>query len=156
MKKKGIEDVKNSKYFSVWDIIPYAIVLVVAAVLMLVFLLPEKEKMNGFYVEYGENVILTYGFSSDEFTVTDGFENNVEVKEENGGYTVEINTGDGFNAFFVDKEKRTVKMIDSDCSFTRDCTYMPAIEESGDSIICVPHKLKIIADGSGLSSPVTR
>ena len=79
--------------------------LVVAAVLMLVFLLPEKEKMNGLYVEYGENVILTYGFSSDEFTVTDGFENNVEVKEENGGYTVEINTGDGFNAFFVDKEK---------------------------------------------------
>ena len=71
----------------------------------------DNEKMNGFYVEYGENVILTYGFSSDEFTVTDGFENNVEVKEENGGYTVEINTGDGFNAFFVDKEKRTVKMI---------------------------------------------
>ena len=53
MKKKGIEDVKNSKYFSVWDIIPYAIVLVVAAVLILVFLLPLKEKMKGVYVEFG-------------------------------------------------------------------------------------------------------
>lgn len=155
MKKKSIEDVKNSKYFSVWDIIPYAVVLIVAAVLMLVFLLPEKDSMNGFYVEYGENRILTYDFSSDEFKVAEGYENNVDVKDEKGGYTVEINTGDGFNSFFVNIEKRTVKMIDTDCSFTRDCTYMPAIEESGDSIICVPHKLKIIAEGRGLSSPVT-
>lgn len=155
MKKQSVEDIKKSKYFSVWDIIPYAVVLVVAVVLMLVFLLPDKEKMSGFYVEYGEVRILTYDFSSDEFSVADGYAANVVVKDENGGHTVEINTDDGVNVFFVDVEKRTVKMTDADCSFTRDCTYMPAIEESGDSIICVPHKLKIIAEGSGVTSPVT-
>ncbi len=155
MKKRSVEDVKNGKYFSVWDIIPYAVVLVVAVALMLVFLLPDKEKMSGFYVEYGETRILSYDFPSDEFTVTSGCEDGVAVKEENDGYTVEINTADGFNVFFVDKQNRTVKMIEADCSFTRDCTYMPAMEESGDSIICVPHKLKIIASGSDVSSPVT-
>ena len=47
MKKKGIEDVKNSKYFAVWDIIPYAIVLVVAAAFILCFPLSGKVKLEG-------------------------------------------------------------------------------------------------------------
>ena len=56
--------------------------------------------------------------------------------------------------FFVDTANRTVKMTEADCSFTEDCTYLPAIENEGDSIICVPNKLRIVA-GSEVSSPVT-
>lgn len=155
MRKKSIEDVKNSKYFSPWDLVPYIAVLAVAVVLMLVFLLPDKSEMNGFYAEYGEQKVMSYDFDKDEFSVEDGFRESVKITSEIGGYKVEIDTEDGFNVFFVDVEKRTVKMTDADCSFSQDCTYMPAIEKSGDSIICVPHKLKLIASGDGLGSPVT-
>lgn len=155
MNKKGVEDVKKSKYFTLWDIIPYLCVLAVAVTLLLVFLLPEKDDISGFYVEYGDKSVLTYDFAEDKFDIEESFFENVDLEAENGGYTVTIITSDGKNVFFVDKEKRTVKMVDADCSFSKDCTYMPAIGESGDSIICVPHKLKIIAKGDGVSSPVT-
>lgn len=154
MKKKGVEDVKNSKYFSPWDIIPYLCVVVVAVVLMLIFLLPDKQPMSDFYVEYGDSRVMSYDFDADEYTVEEGFEDSVKITATGQGYLVEITTGEGYNAFSVDTQNRLVKMTDADCSFSQDCTYMPAIEKEGDSIICVPHKLKIVA-GGGISSPVT-
>lgn len=154
MKKHSIEDVRKSKYFSVWDIIPYICVLAVAVTLMLVFLLPEKPLMTDFYVTYGDSRVMSYDFDADAYDIDESFADCVKVTAIDGGYRVEISTNDGFNAFTVDVEKRQVKMVDADCSFSQDCTYMPAIEKSGDSIICVPHKLKIIA-GNGISSPVT-
>ncbi len=155
MRKKTIEDVKNSKYFTAWDIVPYVVVLAVAVVLLLVFLLPGKEQMTGFYVECAGARVMDYDFSTDEFATDEGFDEEIEIIPENGGYTVRIGTEEGYNVFFVDKEKRTVKMVDADCSFSQDCTYMPAMEKSGDSIICAPHKLKIVAFGDEVSSPVT-
>lgn len=155
MKSRGVDDVKKSKYFTPWDLIPYAAVIAIAVVLLLAFLLPAKESMTGFYVEYGDKRMMSYDFSSDRFDVSAEFENAVKVTAESGGYTVEVDTSEGHNVFFVDKGKRTVKMTEADCSFSKDCTYMPAIEQAGDSIICVPHKLKIIAEGDGVTSPVT-
>lgn len=154
MKKKGIEDVKNSKYFSLWDIIPYLCVIAVAVVLMLVFLLPEKQPMSDVYVVYGDSRVMSYDFGADKYNVEADFADSVKITATEQGYLVEITTSDGYNAFTVDTQKRQVKMTDADCSFSQDCTYMPAIEKSGDSIICVPHKLKIVA-GGGISAPVT-
>ncbi len=154
MKKKGIEDVKNSKYFSPWDIVPYLCVVVVAVVLMLVFLLPEKQLMTDFYVVYGDARVMSYDFDSDAYEVEEGFADGVKISGISQGYLVEITTADGYNAFIVDTQERTVKMTDADCSFSQDCTYIPAIEKEGDSIICAPHRLRIIA-GGGISAPVT-
>ncbi len=154
MKKKGIEDVKNSKYFSIWDTIPYLCVVVVAVVLMLVFLLPKKQIVSDFYVDYGDSRVMSYDFDEDEYRVEEEFADSVKISATAQGYLVEITTARGYNAFTVDTQNRSVKMTDADCSFSQDCTYMPAIEKAGDSIICVPHQLKIIA-GGGISSPVT-
>lgn len=155
MQKKGIEDVRKSKCFTLWDLVPYAVVLAVAVALMLAFLLPKKENMTGFYVEYGDQEILSYDFGTDEFVIKDAYSDCVTVEGVEGGYHVEISTSDGYNAFFADVHNKTVRMTEADCSFSQDCTYMPAIEKSGDSIICVPHKLKIIAQGNDVGSPVT-
>ena len=155
MKKKGVEDVKKSKYFSVWDVIPYVTVVVVAVALLLVFLLPEKQEMTRFYVVYGDTEILSFDFDKDEFVFTEGYEEGIEIKDENGGHSVRVSTQDGTNVFFVNVAERSVKMTDADCSYSQDCTYMPKSEKEGDSIICVPNKLKIIAGGDGVSSPVT-
>lgn len=155
MKKKNIEDVKKSKYFTLWDIVPYACVLVIAVALLLVFLLPDKDDMKGFTVVYDDAEIMSYDFDKDEFYFSDGFENSFDIKEDVYGYTVTVKTDDGSNVFFIDKEDKSVRMTDSDCSYSQDCTYMPKLEKSGDSIICVPNKIKLIADGKENFAPVT-
>lgn len=154
MRKNGIDDVKKSKYFTLWDIVPYLCVLAVAVVLLLVFLLPSKSDMTGFYVMHDDKTVLTFSFDSDTFEVSDEYGEKVKIEEKNGGFSVTVTTEEGYNVFFVDKKARTVKMTDADCSYSQDCTYMPKIEKEGDSIICVPHKLKIVA-GGGINSPVT-
>ncbi len=155
MKKKNIEDVKNSKYFTLWDIVPYACVLVIAVALLFIFFLPGKDDMKGFRVVYGDTEIMSYDFAKDEFYFSDGFEDAFDIKEDKYGYTVNVKTDDGINVFFIDKKEKTVKMTDADCSYSQDCTYMPKLEKSGDSIICVPNKIKLIADGEENFSPVT-
>lgn len=154
MKKNGIDDVKKSKYFTLWDIVPYLCVLAVAVALLLVFLLPEKSEMTGFYVMHDDRTVMDFSFDSDSFNISEEYKDGVKIEEKNGGYSVSVVTADGYNVFFVDKKERTVKMVDADCSYTQDCTYMPEIKSTGDSIICVPHKLKIVASG-GIDSPVT-
>ena len=74
MKKKNIEDVKKSKYFTLWDIVPYACVLLIAVALLPIFLLPGKDDMKGFRVVYGDKEIMSYDFAKDEFYFSDGFE----------------------------------------------------------------------------------
>lgn len=154
MKKKGIEEVKNGKYFTLWDLIPYLLIAAIAVTLLLVFLLPQKEDMTVFYVMHGDERVMSYDFDAGELSVEEKYKDGVVTGGDENGFFVEIRTSDGFNRFFVDTAKRTVKMTDADCSFTEDCTYLPAIESEGDSIICVPNKLRIVA-GSGVVSPVT-
>ena len=154
MKKKGIEEVKNGKYFTLWDLIPYLLIAAIAVALLLVFHLPQKQNMTVFYVMHGDEKVMSYDFDAGELTVEEKYKDGVVTGGGENGFFVEIRTSDGFNRFFVDTANRTVKMTEADCSFTEDCTYLPAIENEGDSIICVPNKLRIVA-GSEVSSPVT-
>lgn len=154
--KNGIQQVKNSKYFVRYDIIAYVAVAVIAVVLLLVFLLPQKGELKGFVLTIDNEEVMTYDFEKDEFSVAEKYRQNITVEGNGEIATVTVNCGHGFNVFTVDKKNKKIKMKEADCSISQDCTYMPAIEKEGDSIICVPHKLKIVALGAEkIDEPVT-
>ena len=57
-----------------------------------------------------------------------------------------------FNKIKVDKKQRTAKVIDANCSTSKDCTFTPALK-GNSAIVCVPHKLKIVAIGKTEATP---
>ena len=74
--------------------------------------------------------------------------------EGDGGLYLTVTTADGVNTCFVDLGERSVKMTDADCSVSKDCTYMPALDGGDGAIVCVPNRIRIVPVG-GISAPVT-
>lgn len=57
-----------------------------------------------------------------------------------------------FNKIEVDQKQRTAKVIDANCSTSKDCTYTPSLK-GNSAIVCVPHKLKIVSIGKTEATP---
>ena len=146
MSLKKIEQIKDKKWFSVWDLIAYGAVIAIAVVLILVFTLSgDKSQMEGFYVSYGGERVFTYDFENRKSTVLS--EDNIEiVKEGEGGFTIRFYTDgrSGYNDIEVDTGKRTVTVTASNCSTHKDCVYTPALKNNSSTpIICTPHALTV-------------
>lgn len=153
MSGKVFSRVRGGGFFKRADIVVYALIAVVAIVLLLVFLLPQDGGLSGFEITYDGATVLTYDFD-DGLSVEDGFADSVEVTEGDGGLYLTVTTDDGVNTCFVDPADRRVKMTDADCSLSKDCTYMPALDSGGGAIVCVPNRIRIVPVG-GISAPVT-
>lgn len=145
MSLKKIEQIKEGKWFRVWDIIVYAVILVTVTALILAFTLGrDKSSLQGFYISYGGERVLTYEFGAKSPEVLK--EDNIEVTERDGGFTVRFVTDDGkgYNVIDVDTGKLTVSITESNCSTHKDCVYTPALKyNSSAPIICTPHALSI-------------
>ncbi len=152
MSGKVFSRVRGGGFFKRADIVVYALIAVVAIVLLLVFLLPSDEGLSGFEITYDGATVLTYDFD-DGLMVKDAFRDAVVTTEGDGGLYLTVTTADGVNTCFVDLGERSVKMTDADCSVSKDCTYMPALDGDG-AIVCVPNRIRIVPVG-GISAPVT-
>lgn len=153
MSGKVFSRVRGGGFFKRADIVVYALIAVVAIVLLLVFLLPSDGGLSGFEITYDGATVLTYDFD-DGLTVKDAFRDAVVTTEGDGGLYLTVTTADGVNTCFVDLGERSVKMTDADCSVSKDCTYMPALDGGDGAIICVPNRIRIVPVG-GISAPVT-
>lgn len=147
MSQKKIEQVRKTKYFRLWDLLVYGIVLaVVVALFLTVFLTADKSPTSGFVVRQKDKVVFTYYFDSDkyEYSLTDGI---ICVDEEDSSvlkFTVREKDGDGYNKVEVDKLNKSVKVIDANCSLLKkDCVYTPAIKDNSTTISCLPHEMYI-------------
>lgn len=155
MSLKKIEQIKEKKWFSLWDLIAYGAIIVIAVVLILAFTSGgDKSQMEGFYLSYGGERVFTYDFENRKSTVLS--EENIEIiKEGENGFTVRfyIDGKSGYNDIAVDIGKRTVTVTASNCSTHKDCVYTPALKNNSSTpIICTPHALtvcplKFIDDG---------
>lgn len=147
MSQKKIEQVRKTKYFRLWDLLVYGIVIaVVVALFLTVFLTTDKSPTSGFVVRQKDKVVFTYYFDSDkyEYSLTDGI---ICVDEEDSSvlkFTVRVKDGDGYNKVEVDKLNKSVKVTDANCSlFKKDCVYTPAIKDNSTTISCLPHEMYI-------------
>ncbi len=144
---RRIEQLKRKKPFSPWDILPYAVILCVIGILFILFVFMREDKIRGVDI-YSENTLIcSYSFT-DGLAVTDGYDGRVSAQAEEGMLFLTVyDEAGGFNRLLIDKQARSVRVIDADCSFHRDCTLMKEITTNEGVIVCLPHGLKIVASG---------
>lgn len=147
MSQKKIEQVKKTKYFRLWDILVYGIILLIIASLFLaVFLTGDKTSANGFTIRQANKVVFTYYFDTDsyEYNLTDGVIKIDSQDESSLIFTVYTRDKSGFNKIKVDKVNNSVEVVDADCSLLRkDCVYTPALKDNSSVISCLPHEMYI-------------
>ena len=155
-----VEQTKQSKPFKALDLALYAVILLVTAVLLIVFvMLPEKTSLtaSGAVAEIaldGE-VVFDYNFANGAYKIYGGA---AEIQANENGKTAVIVYADGnrhdYNIIVFDEaDGGGISVHSANCSFRRDCTFM-TIKKSGDVIICIPHRLKVYIK-STVDSPVT-
>lgn len=147
MSQKKIEQVKKTKYFRLWDILVYGIILlIIASLFLVVFLTGDKTSANGFTIRQANKVVFTYYFDTDsyEYNLTDGVIRIDSEDESSLNFTVYTRDKSGFNKIKVDKVNNSVEVVDADCSLLRkDCVYTPALKDNSSVISCLPHEMYI-------------
>ena len=147
MKNRSISEVRKSKAFYIQDIIVYLTILVLTAVLLCVFLLPNDsytlESIDVFYKDYK---IFYYDFSSKNWQINSDFADNITINTESEVIFVKISIENGNNILKIGDG--FVKMEDADCSVLPICVnnFSP-IEKGGDVIVCMPHHIKVVGNG---------
>lgn len=151
MSLKKIEQVKNSKWFSIWDLVAFGVILVTAVALILAFTLGgDKSELDGFSVSFRGETIMTYEFGGDPHILNDEYIK--EVEGESGYFRFTDGNG-GYNIIYVDAAARTVEVTDSNCSTHKDCVHMAKMTNNSSFIACQVHELiieplKFVDDGN--------
>lgn len=140
MSLKKIDEVKNSKWFSIWDLIAFGVIIVTAVALILAFTLGrDKSALSGFSVKYRGETIYEYDFDSGKVLKI----NEEYIKADGGALRFDDGNG-GFNLIYVDTAARTVDVTDSNCSSHKDCVHTAKMtNNSSMPIICTVHDLVI-------------
>lgn len=140
MSLKKIEQVKNSKWFSIWDAVAFGVIIIVAVALILAFTLGrDKSALGGFSISYRGETIYEYDFNSGKVLKIN--ENYIRVD----GDVLRFDDGNGgYNIISVDTAARTVDVTDSNCSTHKDCVHTPKMSSNSSApIICTVHGLTV-------------
>lgn len=147
---KKIGQIKQSRWFRVWDLIVYgAVAVIIAALFLAVFLTRDKSAPDGFKISCDGREVFVYSFAEDKYESLSP--SKIGVEEENGEklvFTVYTDDGNGYNKIEVNKVKKTVRVIDANCSAHKDCVYTPAITGGSSAIVCPPHGMIITPLGT--------
>ena len=152
-----INGIKNSKPFKRGDLLVYLLVLLIVTILFAVFILfPKTQVSAGFKVTVNGELIFTFD-NSNGVTVSDGKDGLIETVSTDGGVLVTVYSSldkSGYNLIFFSTDG-TAEIIESDCSLSHDCTFIPKIKDNG-AIYCAPRGLKVAPNiGGGFTPPVT-
>ncbi len=144
MSLKKIEQVKNSKWFSIWDLLAFGVIIVTAVALILSFTIgKDRSALGGFSVSYRGEHVLVYDFGDGKAAkVNDRY---IKITDGDGGFTARFTTEDGgYNVIYVDTAARTVDVTDSNCSSHKDCVHTAKLtNNSSPPIICTVHGLTV-------------
>ncbi len=137
---------KEYKLFNKKDIIVYLLLLVFIAVLFASFLLPKvintPKDCLGFKVTINGKTIIKYEFGKSDYYLADEWKDDITTYEKDGNRYFKVSFGETYNLIMANQKNRSVKMVESTCSHSQDCKFLPAIKNTG-SIYCQPHDLKI-------------
>lgn len=147
LKVKNYEKIKQNKPFEINDIFVYLIIVVlIFSLFFCLIILPKSTTSNGFLVYKNQDKVLTYLHSQNTVIVEDDFLSLVQIEKGQNSTTIKIyhdKNKDKYNVIVFDHQSKKAKMQQSTCSQSKDCTFLPAIDNSG-MIYCAPHDLKIV------------
>ena len=141
MSLKKIEQVKKDRGFKLFDIIIYGAVIAIVVVLFIVlFATRDTSSLTGVQIFVKGEIVFEYEFGNDSpLYVSDG----VIVEKDGNSITVTIQIDDDKNVVFIDKSKKTAKMIEANCK-GKQCMYFAEMNDNSDFIYCSPHGLKVV------------
>lgn len=142
---KKIEQIKEGKWFRIWDSIAYGVIVAVTVALFLgIFLSRDTSPTDGIKISYNGVQVFTYDYASNESKVL--CENNIEIiSDTDEKLTLVFYTAErrGHNTVVIDKKEKSVRVVDADCSTHKDCVYTPALKDNSSIISCPPHSMLI-------------
>ena len=145
MSLKKIGQVKNSKWFRVWDILIYGVIIAVTVALLLAFYFTkDKSPADGIRILYKNQSVFEYYYSTDSYKIIK--DSNIVIEDESAAkltLTFYTDGKSGSNTVVIDKTKKSVKVTEADCSTRKDCVYMPEIKDNSGFISCSPHMMTI-------------
>ncbi|MDE7301444.1 MAG: NusG domain II-containing protein [Clostridia bacterium] len=147
MAVKKIEQIKEGKFFRIWDLVAYGVIVAVTVALFLgIFLSRDASPTDGIKISYNGEVVFTYEYASDEYKIfSDSNIDEESIVDTDESLTLVFYTQGkrGYNKIVIDKLKKSVKVVDADCSTHKDCVYTPALADNSSIISCPPHSMLI-------------
>ena len=140
------------RLFYLKDIIVYLVAALVIFGLFLGFVILPKSasSFSGFNVLVDNNIVLTYD-SAGDIHIDENYAQNIEYSIDNQVVKITIHSTThhgGYNVIEINTSEKTAKVVESNCSNSKDCVFSPSISISG-AIYCAPHALKVTAIGGG-------
>lgn len=123
------------KPFKKWDLIIYGIIIIVAIVLFAVVFANTKNPDYSFEVTVDGSKVMVIDLEKSNYLIYD----KTIVKTDDGNNFL-ISSHLGFNLLVVNWEEKSLKITDTDCGLSKECTHM---NYKDGIIICAPHKLVI-------------
>lgn len=142
MSLKKVAQVKCDKGFRIWDILIYAVILVIAAILFIVvFATRDTSPLEGVRVYSRGELVFEYVFENDEYKI---LSKNVkfDISDSGEALTVKVTADIGYNVIEIQKSGY-VCITQADCR-TKDCINIQEIKDNSGSIICTPHGLRVV------------
>ena len=147
MSREKLQQTKRAAWFKGWDIFIYALILLLRLALFLFFVIfPEREQLSGIEIFVKNERVFFCDFDEGSYTIEDA--SRVRVEENGALLLVTLTTEEGFNTVEIDTKAKRADMTDADCSMSRDCVHMPAIENTASApISCIPHGVVVMPVG---------
>lgn len=148
----NIKDIKASKPFKKGDIIVYAVIVILIVVLFIVFMnIKSKQDLESVSVYIDDIQMFEYNLDSDIYDI---FDERISIEGFGDILKVRVNLDKGeYNIIQIDKANKRVNMLESSCK-TGDCVKASDIKDGGGVIICLPHHVKIVANGNELTEEI--
>lgn len=122
--------IKKNKIFKKWDII-------VIIILILLSFIPELV----FGIVMGKSYTSTYA----EITIDGRLYKKILLSEHRGEESLDVKSKYGYN--IIDIKDDSIRILDADCK-DGICIKSGFISKTGESLVCLPHKLMIEIKGS--------
>lgn len=118
-------NIKKTHIFKKWDLIIIGILICLSFIPELVFGIVMGKNYNGTYAEV---------------TVDGKLYKKILLSEHRGEDQINVETKYGYN--LIDIKDQSIRIIDADCR-DKICVKSGYISKTGESLVCLPHKLMI-------------
>lgn len=156
MSKIDFFEIKSRKPFEKTDIFIYIIMTALIVSLFCAFIFfSAPNNVEGFKISYKSEVVFTLKYSTREYSIKKGFENNLKVDlDENAVTFYSRENNSGYNVISFNANEKSVWISKANCSVSADCVHSPKVTNSG-SVICAPRELKVLPLSGGFVPPTT-
>lgn len=146
MKTSVYEELKVRKPFEFNDIFLYSFILMLCLALFLFFIPRSSASSDGFKIIWDGKTVFSLSYADNSYNVDDSFPYELLVDTEKSTVTIFFSEDKSeYNLLSYDLSEKSVKVVESSCSDTKECTRIPAVKNDNGAIYCTPHKIKIVS-----------